>query len=201
MQELGKMSVTGSEEEPGAAITAGFDGRSRGFVGWGGPKRQSPVSVASLAPGATRFSKAVTVDAGVRKNGAYWFYQGASLAPLDAGGAVFAWTSPSGDVRAATFDARGDLARTQRLPGTMDATVVGGSGEVAIITSNSKKDVPQRLWRLTAGRLKDVAALPPVTVKDHYPTFDFDPAGRFRLTNYGVGAGGGPELRAMLWAD
>lgn len=195
MQELGRMTVTSSEEELGAAITAGFDGAGRGFVGWGGPKRQSPVSVASIAPGAARFSKAVTVDPGVRKDGTDWSYQGASLGALDSGGALFAWTSPQGDVRAAAFNASGALTRTQRLAGTDGAAVIGGSGQLAVVASDRKDGSPQ-LWRPTGSQLRFLGPLPPTPSDEHLPTYDFDPAGRFRVTSYGVSASGNAELRA-----
>lgn len=192
--ELGRMTVTSSEDELGAAISAGFDGRGRGYVAWGGPKRQSPVSYASIAPASARFAKAVTVDRGSRVRGTDWAYQGASLAPLSGGGALLAWASPGGSTRAASIGAAGQLVRTQRLPGTSSGTALSGPGGASALVAATSGG-PELWQRRGGGLLRSVGPLPAVASPDEIPAYGFDAAGRFRSTTFGVNAAGAAELR------
>lgn len=196
--ELGRMTVTSSEEENGAAISAAFDGRGRGFVAWGGPKRRSPVSVTSIAPGSARFAKPITVDRGTDERGFEWAYQGAQLATLDDGGALLAWSSPTGGVRTARFDGRGTRTRVQHLQSAADATVVTTGNRVALV-ANNPGDTGAHLWLGARDRLQDVGALPAGTPDDRSAHYDFDPSGRFRISYAAVTATGGGELRTATW--
>ncbi len=114
MQRLGRVSVTRSETESGAAISAAFDGRERGYVAWGGTearvagelRQRRPVERGVRAGRHRRRRLATQPDRMVRA--------GAEIVGLHGGGAALAWTSPTGDARLTTITPSGQAGRAAR---------------------------------------------------------------------------------------
>lgn len=201
VQPLGRVTTTYSELEFGAAVDAGFDALGRGYASWGGPKRQSPVSFATLAPGATRFGPAITVERGDRKGGTAFTYPGADLAVSpDRGGGVLGWRSPDDVPQLATIDARGRVARTQSLPGGFDAwPIAGPRGQLATVTSEFEKEPPALRTGRLGGRVGAPFPQPALfpgrtTGIDDRIDVDFDRSGRLRLRQFGLAGDGTPAL-------
>lgn len=198
MQRLGRVSITRSETEPSAAISAAFDGRERGYVAWGGPKRASPVSFASVGRSSAAFGPAVTVDAGSRHNPTERSEQGAEIVGLDGGGAALAWTSPTGDARLTTITPSGQARRAARYRRERVASLAAGpTGQIALATVSSDTAA----LRLRTGRRGAALALiaPLPTSRLNGATWSFDAAGRLQGRAVSLNEKAEPELLTATW--
>lgn len=198
MQRLGRVSVTRSETESGAAISAAFDGRERGYVAWGGPKRASPVSFASIGRSSATFGPAVTVDPGSRHHPTERSEQGAAIVGLDGGGAALAWTSPTGDARLATITPSGQTGRAARYRRERVAALTAGpSGQIVLATTSSDSAALQLRTGRRDAALAQIAPLP--TPRLTGATWSFDAAGRLQGHAVSLNENAEPELLTATW--
>jgi hypothetical protein len=159
-------------------VSAAFDGRGRGYVMWQGNGHHNSPQLASIAPGAKRFSAVVDLDPHRNE-----YAEPVLAADSSAGGAVVAWTRGAPyPLTTASIDGNGRVAAHREVGGDPVAHVLlrGGVAAVASILDGSVVKFAVRPRGSTRfGTLGTVSRRPLYAATD---MLSIDPDGRARIT-------------------